>query len=211
MDLDKKKERLIKDLISLGALKTDKIISAFRKVKREGFVLEKYRDYAYVDEPLPILSSQTISQPYTVAMMTESLQPKSGQKILEIGTGSGYQAAILAEIVGSKGKIVTVERKKELADFAGQNLSDYKNVIVIEDDGTLGCEKYAPYDRIIVTASSPDIPKPLIEQLKTGGMMVIPVGNEMFVIRKKGRIEKTFIGYYSFVPLIGKYGHKSDN
>jgi len=212
MNLAEKKQILINSLAEEGVLKTKEIIEAFKAVKREEFVLAKYKDYAYVDEPLPIMEGQTISQPYTVAAMTEALQPQKGQKILEIGAGSGYQAAILAEIVGSKGKVVTIERIKELFDFATENLkkSGYTNVIVINADGTLGCKKYAPYDRIIVTASAPDIPKSLVEQLKIGGRMVIPVGDEMLLIEKisKAKTKRTFLGYYAFVPLIGKYGHR---
>jgi len=154
------------------------------------------------------MCGQTISQPYTVAAMTEALQPESGHVILEVGAGSGYQSAILAEIVGEEGRIITIERKKELAEFARKNLAGYKNVVIVEGDGTEGCKKYAPYDRIIVTASSPSIPKSLVDQLKPGGVMVIPVGSEMFAIKKKDKIEKTFMGFYSFVPLIGKYGNR---
>ncbi len=121
MDIQEKRQ-LIATLVAEGALKTKKIIEAFRKVPREIFVLPQYKEYAYVNEPLPIMKGQTISQPYTVAVMTEALEPKPGNKILEVGAGSGYQAAVLAEIVGKKGKVVTIERIKELADFASKNL-----------------------------------------------------------------------------------------
>lgn len=211
MNIREKKEHLIDSLIQERVLKTKEIIDAFRKVRREEFVLPEYKNKAYDDIPLPILAGQTISQPYTVAAMTEALEPRAGQKILEIGAGSGYQAAILAGIIGKKGKIITVERVKELADLAKSNLekAGCVNIIVINSDGTQGCEKYAPYDRIIVTASAPSIPDPLVRQLKAGGKMVIPVGDEMFLIEKaKTKIEKTLLGYYAFVPLIGKYGHK---
>ncbi len=212
MDLQEKKKQLIDSLMHEGVLKTKEIIEAFKKVKREEFVLLQYKEQAYVDEPLPISEGQTISQPYTVAVMTESLLPRSGQKILEIGAGSGYQAAILAEAVGKNGKVISVERKKELAEFSLGNLQrcGYDNVIVIQGDGTEGYEKEAPYDRIIVTARSPEIPEPLVRQLKVGGKMVIPVENEMFLIVKisVSEIEKTFLGHYSFVPLIGRYGYK---
>ena len=211
MNLQEKKHDLINSLVQEGILKTKEIIEAFRKVPREEFVLPRYKDFAYVDEPLPIIKGQTISQPYTVAVMTEALQPEKGQKILEIGAGSGYQASILAEIVGKKGTIITVERIKELADFATKNLQKcgYANVFIINADGTEGWKKEAPYDRIIVTASSPDMPKPLIEQLKICGKMVIPIEDHMYLVEKitKTKIEKTFLGYYAFVPLIGKFGH----
>ena len=142
MDLQKKKEMLINSLINEGILRTPEIIEAFRRVRREDFVLPQYREHAYVDEPLPIMEGQTISQPLTVAAMTEALQPKAGQKILEVGAGSGYQAAVLAEIVGQKGKIITLERLRALVEFARKNLRicGYTNAVVIEGDGTLGYE-----------------------------------------------------------------------
>lgn len=212
MELSEKKDHLINSLINEGILSTKEIIAAFRKVKREDFVQPQYREYVYADEPLPIIEGQTISQPYTVAAMTEALQPAAGQKILEIGAGSGYQAAILSEIIGEKGKIITTERIEKLAEFATKNLRKARcmNVIVINFDGTQGYEKEAPYERIIVTARAPDIPKALIDQLKVNGIMVIPVEDQLLRIRKteKGNIEKTFLGYYAFVPLIGKYGYK---
>lgn len=213
MDLKQKKEMLISSLIEGGILKTKAVIGAFRSVKREEFVLPRYREQAYVDEPLPIMEGQTISQPYTVAVMTEALQPRRGEKILEVGAGSGYQAAVLAEVAGRKGKVITTERIPRLADFAKENLqrAGYTDVSVVNCDGSLGYGREAPYDRIIVTASAPSVPEPLVKQLKAGGILVIPVGDEMIVIKKsgKGEIEKKFIGYYAFVPLVGKYGHKN--
>lgn len=212
MNLEEQKKKLIDSLIDSGVLKTKEIIEAFRKVRREDFVLPRYKDYSYADEPLPLIEGQTISQPYTVAAMTEALQPMQGQKILEVGAGSGYQAAILAEVVGKKGKIITVERLKPLVDFATKNLckTGYSNVNLVEGDGSQGCKDQAPYNRIIVTASAPSIPEPLIKQLKVGGILVIPIGDEMFAIKKtsKNKIEETLLGYYAFVPLIGKHGHK---
>lgn len=213
MDLQEKKNLLINSLIAEGVLKTKEIIEAFRRVRREDFVLSQYKEHAYVDEPLPLPANQTISQPFTVASMTEALQPKSGQKILEVGAGSGYQAAILLEIVGPKGSVVTVERIHELAKLARSNLqkTGYKNAKIIEGDGTMGYEKEAPYDRIIVTASSPGVPEPLLKQLKENGRLVIPVGDRMMLVEKEkgGKIRETFLGYYAFVPLIGKHGHKN--
>ena len=140
---------------------------------------------------------------YTFA---NEVQPNN---ILEIGSGSGYQAAILSEIVGSKGRVVTIERHHELSEFAKKNLEGRKNVILIEGDGTLGCQEYAPYDRIIVTAEAPDVPKSLLDQLSDKGLLVIPIGNEMFLIEKKGnKIRKKSLGYFAFVPLVGKHGYK---
>ncbi|MBI2579214.1 MAG: protein-L-isoaspartate(D-aspartate) O-methyltransferase [Candidatus Aenigmarchaeota archaeon] len=210
MSFKEKREKLVREIIETGFLRTEEIIAAFRKVPREEFVLPQFRDHAYANEPLPIAAGQTISQPLTVAAMTEALQPEKGQKILEVGSGSGYQAAILAEIAGNKGKIITTEFIPGLAKFAEENLKrcGYKNVFVILHDGSQGYEKEKPYDRIIVTAAAPNIPEPLIDQLKKGGKLVIPVGDEMFLVEKNKEIKKTFLGYYAFVPLKGKHGYE---
>lgn len=205
-------EELVRYLVRYGYLKSENIIKTFQEVDRKNFIPEKYHRYAYIDEPIPIGYGQTISAPSIVAMMTELLEPKKGDKILEIGAGSGYQAAILSKIVGDNGKIITIERIPELANFARNNLRNYKNVEIIVGDGTLGYPKEAPYDRIIVTACAPEIPEPLIEQLKEDGIMVIPVGGDvlfqkLYKIRKTKRgIEKEFINYVAFVPLIGEHG-----
>ena len=210
MDLKREKERLINSLISEGFLKSPDVIRAFRKIPREKFVLERYIEHSYDNIPLPILENQTISQPLTIAAMTEALQPSNGQKILEVGAGSGYQAALIAEIIGRSGRIITTDRIKELVIFARNNLKKtvYNNITVVEWDGSKGYEKEAPYDRIIVTASAPEIPEPLVKQLKKGGKLVIPVKDEMFLIEKNKEIKKTLLGYYVFVPLIGKYGYR---
>jgi len=208
MDFQEKRQELVDKIIQAEHLKTDSVIQAFRKVQREIFVLPEHKDYAYADEPLPIFKGQTISQPSTVAIMTEALKAKKGNNILEIGSGSGYQAAILSEIVGSKGRVVTIERHHDLAEFAKKNLEGRENVILIEGDGTLGCQEYAPYDRIVITAEAPDVPKPLLDQLRDKGLLVIPIGNEMFLIEKKGnKIGKKSLGYFAFVPLVGKHGY----
>ena len=203
------KDELIQELIGCGALKTKQVIDAFRSVPREDFVPIEYRKYAYDNYPLPIAAGQTISQPLTVAAMTEALQPSRGQKILEVGAGSGYQAAILSEVVGPKGKVITTEIIPELFEFAKNNLKAYKNVNLLSVDGSLGYSPEKPYDRIVVTASAPAIPKPLIAQLKDGGRLVIPVVDRMLLIEKKnGKTKETFLGFYSFVPLTGEHGHK---
>ncbi len=202
------KEQLIRELIEDGWLKTRAVIEAFQKVPRENFVPPAYKKYAYANEPLPIAAGQTISQPLTVAVMTEALAARNGDKLLEVGTGSGYQAAILSEIVGPNGKVITTEIIPELFMSAKENLKDYKNVVVLNIDGSLGYSKEAPYDRIIVTASAPNIPEPLVEHLKDGGRLIIPVGDRMMLIEKeKNKIKETFLGYYAFVPLRGKHGH----
>jgi protein-L-isoaspartate(D-aspartate) O-methyltransferase len=204
-----KKSALIKYLIEEGYLKTQSVIDAFRKVKREDFVTDEMKKYAYVNEPLPIGEGQTISQPLTVAFMTEHLAVERGQKILEIGAGSGYQAAILSEIVGQRGRIITTEIIPKLALFAENNLTKYKNVKVVCCDGSLGYENEAPYDRIIVTAASPNVPAPLINQLKDNGKMIIPIGDEMYLIEKHEKeTRETMLGYFAFVPLVGEKGYK---
>ena len=171
--------------------------------EQENFILQKYRADAYLDEPLPIGFGQTISQPTTVAIMTQAIEPDSGQKILEIGTGSGYQAAILSELVGPKGKVYTLERIKELALFAKKNLKDYKNVLAIHTDGTKGYAKAAPYDRIIVTAAASELPMAIFKQLKEKGIMVIPIEDHLFKITKqKGKPVMEDLGLFAFVPLV---------
>lgn len=187
-----------------SVLKTPRITKAFESVDRADFVPIEQRKYAYIDEPLHISSGQTISQPWTVAFMTEALEPKAGQKILEVGTGSGYQAAILSKIIGPKGKIITMEIIKELFQYSTPRLRKYKNVRTIFGDGSIGYKPEAPYDGIIVTASAPGVPKPLLEQLKRDGILVIPVGQTMIRV-KNGKFEN--LGEFMFVPLKGKYGH----
>lgn len=210
MDLKLEREKLLKSLESI-VLKSENVISAFRQVKREDFVPKEYREYSYVDKPLPIGHGQTISQPYTVAFMTEFLDVKKGHKILEIGSGSGYQAAVLSEIVGKSGKVFTVERIKELYEFAKNNLKSYSNVSIVESDGSIGYEKESPYDRIIVTASAPKVPQSLIDQLKPNGKMIIPIKTEMLLIEKNsiGLLKRKSLGAFMFVPLKGKFGFKS--
>lgn len=208
--MNEQKERLLRELIDEGWLKTKTVIDAFRKVPREDFVPQEYRKFAYANEPLPIAAGQTISQPLTVAVMTEALAAKKGDKVLEVGTGSGYQAAILSEIVVQRGKVITTEIISELFEFAKKNLKNYRNVTVLNIDGSLGYSPEKPYDGIIVTASAPSVPESLLDQLKDGGRLIIPVGDRMFLIEKQNnKIKETFLGYFSFVPLRGKHGHKS--
>lgn len=179
------------------------MLEAIEKVPRENFVPKKYSDLAYLDEPLPLIAGQTISQPTTVAIMTAALDAKKGQKVLEIGTGSGYQAAVLAELAGPKGKVYTIERIKDLVDYARKNLRTYKNVFVIHGDGTKGYKSAATYDRIIVTAAASELPGVIWRQLKEGGIMVIPIEDHLFKITKvKGKPKMADLGLFTFVPLI---------
>lgn len=186
-----------------GIVTNESVLSAIEKVPRENFIPEKLRDMAYLDEPLPLMAGQTISQPTTVAIMTGALELKKGQKVLEVGSGSGYQAAILSELVGSKGKVYTIERIKALVNFAKKNLKGYKNVKIIHGDGTKGYAKSAPYNRIIVTAAAAELPQVIFSQLKEGGIMVIPIEDHLFKIKKtKGKAQMEDLGLFAFVPLL---------
>lgn len=188
------------------------VLAAFKKVPRERFVDPQYQNLAYIDAPLMIGEGQTISQPFTVAMMTQLLQLQPADKVLEVGTGSGYQAAILGEIV-SEGRVFTIERLEGLAKKAEKGLKglNYENIKVIVGDGTKGLPEEAPFDAIIVTAAAPEIPPPLIEQLKIGGRLVMPVGGdwhqEMVRLTKTEEgIKRENFGGYRFVPLVGEHG-----
>ncbi len=220
----KRREQLISKLISEGVLKNPRVIKAMLRVPREEFVPPRYREYAYVDSPLPTMSGQTISAPHMVAIMCELLELDVGMKVLEVGTGSGYHAAVCAEIVAPSdedpekwGHIFTIERLPELVDFARRNLekTGYINrVTVILGDGSLGYPEAAPYDRILVTAASPKIPDPLVNQLTIGGKIVIPVGGSYYqelivgVKNADGSLKTVSAGGCMFVPLIGRYGWK---
>lgn len=202
-------ENLIQQLVIEGYLKTPRIIDAFRNVRRKDFLPEEMRDQAHLNIPLPIRFGQTISQPLTVAFMLELLQPQEGDVILDVGTGSGWQAALLADIVGKKGKVFGVERIPQLARFAKNNLAPYgfSQLHVIYGDGTHGLEEHAPYDKIIVAAAGKEIPHALIAQLKNSGRLVMPVGEwdqSMVLLSKdsKGKINREEHQGFQFVPLI---------
>lgn len=218
-DFEKKRRELIKRLIREGILRDEKVIKAMLAVPREEFVPANYRSFAYNDTPLPIGYGQTISAPHMVAIMTQALNPDPGDKVLEVGTGSGYQAAILAEIVGDSGHVWTIERVKELVEFARSNLgrlSYLRRVTVIHGDGSLGYPPAAPYDKIMITAATPEVPEPLLEQLKVGGRLVAPVGDRylqrLVIITKEsdGKIRREYSIPCVFVPLVGRYGFKYD-
>jgi len=208
---EKHNNALVDLLKEEGRLEIKRVIAAFRAVDRADFVPLTEKSRAYRDRPLPIGFDQTISAPHMVAIMTEALDVKKGQKILEIGTGSGYQAAILSKLVGKKGKIYTMETVEGLAIRAKQNLKDYDNVEVLHGDGTNGYEDAAPYDRIIVTAAGPKVPPPLVEQLEDMGILLIPVGGRYMqwltcVRKRKDEIAEGTITGCVFVPLVGKEG-----
>jgi protein-L-isoaspartate(D-aspartate) O-methyltransferase len=211
MDFSKMSSAMIAEQLIPRNISDKTVLEAFRKVPRHEFVPEDMRQYAYNDYPLPIGENQTISQPYMAALMTECLKLKGGEKVLEIGTGSGYQAAILGEVAG---EVYSVERFKELADKASKVLNSlgYKNIHIKVGDGTLGWIEFAPYDGIVVTAGAPDIPESLVKQLKDGGRLIIPVdrggfGQTLTLVEKIGRTVKTSdVCACTFVPLIGKEG-----
>jgi len=208
------KEELIQHLIREGYLKSKEVIDAMREVPREIFIPEHLREYAYADMPLEIGHGQTISAPHMVAMMLEALQLKENSKVLEIGTGTGYHAAVAAKIA-KKGMIYTIERIEELAEEARENFRKLgiKNVRVFVGDGSMGLPEYAPYTHIYVTCSAPKISEKLIEQLAKGGRMVIPVGRiygELWLVEKNDVIKKKNLGGCAFVPMIGKEGYNED-
>jgi protein-L-isoaspartate(D-aspartate) O-methyltransferase len=208
----KERNRMVDDQIIPRGVRDERVLAALRKVPRHEFIPEAIRGMAYADNALPIGEGQTISQPYMVARMTELLELKGIERVLEIGTGSGYQAAVLAELCD---KVYTVERIKTLADRARAALDrlGYRSVAIKVYDGTYGWKDMAPFDAILVTAGSPDIPAPLVEQLKEGGKMVIPVGarygQELIRIIKtaEGTMKELSIPCV-FVPLIGNHGWK---
>ena len=189
-------------------------LNAFKEVSREEFIPENLKNAAYQDMPLPLVRGKTISQPTTVMIMTHALELNPGEKVFEIGTGSGYQAAIIARIVGHKGKVITTEVVPELVQFARQNLRKAKinNAIVYEEDGSNGMPSEAPFDKIIITAACKEFPKPLLEQLKPNGIIVGPVGDkyEQEMVRgtkdKDGHLQLEFLGQFLFTPMYGKYG-----
>ena len=195
-------------------LTDDRVESALKNIPRHEFVPESELDYAYNNEPLQIMKNQTISQPGVVTRMTEWLDVKDGQKILEIGTGSGWQSAILSYLVGS-GIVYSIERHSELVNFAQENLKklNIDNVHIILGDGSLGYPKESPYDRIIITAACTEIPLPLFDQLSENGLIIAPVGDtsQSLVLSQKtskGMVEIKKQSKYVFVPLVGKFGKK---
>lgn len=195
----------------------EKVLQAFMQVPREYFVPEELKEIAYEDYPLPIHCGKTISQPTTTIIMINALELRKGDKVLEVGSGSGYHAALIATVVGDKGKVVSLEVVPELVKFARENLAKagIRNVEVTEEDGSQGYEKGAPFDRIIITAACPEIPKALTDQLRTGGIIVAPVGRlhmqEMVLLRKTSTgYEKEVLGEFMFLPMVGKNGFRED-
>lgn len=214
MNFDAARNRMVDEQLIPRGISDPRVLSAMRKVPRHLFVEEALQDRAYGDYALPIGEKQTISQPYMVALMTEALELSGSETVLEIGTGSGYQAAILAEL--SK-QVYSIERVPGLAVRAKKVIEElgYKNVEIKIYDGTLGWQEKSPFDGIMVTASSPDIPKTLTDQLKIGGRLVIPVGTRHFqtlikAVKKKDGLVKMALTECVFVPLIGTYGWREE-
>ena len=205
---------MVEEQITSRGIKDPRLIAAMKKVPRHLFVEEALQNQAYTDHPLPIGDKQTISQPYMVALMTEALLLTGKERVLEIGTGSGYQTAILAEM---SEKVFSIERIRPLALRARKLLYDlgYFNIEIKIFDGTFGWTEESPFDAIMVTAGSPDIPQPLVDQLATGGRLVIPVGDATYqdlyrVTKTAEGTKKENLGGCRFVKLIGKYGWETE-
>jgi protein-L-isoaspartate(D-aspartate) O-methyltransferase len=214
MNYKEKRENMVKKQLVERGINDERLLEAIRKIPRHLFVSEEFRALSYSDRPLPINEEQTISQPYIVALMTQCLEIKKEDKILEIGTGSGYQTAILAEL----GKeVYTVERINSLYQKASSLLKDlgYENIHFKLGNGSLGWQEFAPYDGIIVTAGAPEVPESLLDQLEEGGRLVIPVGGKysqdlLKITKNKGKINKESVCGCIFVPLLGEHGWKEN-
>lgn len=212
IDYSQRRNMMVENHIAARGIRSQLVLDAMRAVPREDFLPQHLRESAYKDAPLPIAEGQTISQPYIVALMTEALALEGGETVLEIGTGSGYAAAVLAQIAEN---VYTVERIGQLAETAAKLLSDlgYRNVHVQHGDGTRGWEDHAPYDAIVVTAGGPEVPESLRSQLKIGGRLVIPVGADPR-LQELVRVTRTSEEQYKtdniagvrFVPLLGEQG-----
>ncbi|NUO18226.1 protein-L-isoaspartate(D-aspartate) O-methyltransferase [bacterium] len=204
------RDEMVLTQLARRGIANERVLEAMRQVKRHEFVEEAFQNRAYEDTPLPIENGQTISQPFIVAKMTELLDVQSTDKVLEIGTGSGYQAAILCLLAG---KVFTIERHFALARTARARLeaAGFANVIVKHGDGTIGWSEQAPFDKILITASAPHLPKTLSNQLKEGGRMIFPMGEGREQVLKVvdkigGELQIQEMGVVSFVPLIGREG-----
>ena len=215
VDLESERNRLVNDLKFRGYITSSAVEDAMRRVPREEFLPDDLREEAYIDSPLPIGEGQTISAPHMVAIMAEHLDLEPGQKVLEVGTGSGYHAAVCAELIAPDGLMYSVERIASLASFAEDNLkrTGYARLVtVVLGDGSKGLPDHAPYDRIFVAAGAPSVPSPLTAQLAQGGKLLVPVGSrwyqDLIRVTKKGtKLEKENLGGCVFVPLLGEHGH----
>jgi protein-L-isoaspartate(D-aspartate) O-methyltransferase len=202
------RQSMVNDQLRARGIRDERVLNAMARVPRHEFAPERYRDQAYEDHPLPIAEGQTISQPYIVAIMLETLALSSEDKVLEVGTGSGYLTALLAELAST---VVSIERHGALADSARELLSrmGYANIRVIAGDGTRGFPQLAPYDAIIVSAAAPELPRALVEQLAEGGRMIIPVGWEdsqqlQLIEKRDGQLRTSLRELCRFVPLVAE-------
>ena len=210
LNYDGARQKMLDSQIRARDVRDPRVLEAIRKVPRHLFVEEALRDRAYLDKALPIGEKQTISQPYMVAVMSEALELRGRDRVLEIGTGSGYQTAVLAELAES---VFSVERIASFVPIARQRLESlgYYNVLIKVGDGTIGWSEHAPYDAILVTAAAPQVPRPLLDQLKLGGRLVAPLGPEdtqmlMRIRRDEEGFHEEALGECRFVKLIGRHG-----
>ncbi|HEU0310622.1 MAG TPA: protein-L-isoaspartate(D-aspartate) O-methyltransferase [Sphingomicrobium sp.] len=214
-DFAKLRERMVESQIAARGLREPKLLAAFRAVPREEFVGWSHSSYAYQDSPLPIENGQTISQPYIVALTIDAAAIDSDSKVLEVGAGSGYAAAVIGQIAD---KVIAIERHHDLVELAQARMKrlGYGNVSIVEGDGTLGWPAEAPFDAIVAAASGSHVPKSWIEQLKPGGRIVMPIGDPHSVqslikvtMREDGSLDRENLGGVRFVPLIGAEGFRS--
>jgi protein-L-isoaspartate(D-aspartate) O-methyltransferase len=208
VDFAVQRQRMVQAQLAARGIHDERVLAAMRKVPREEFVPSDAREFAYTDQPLPIGYGQTISQPFIVALMTEHLRPRASDRVLEIGTGSGYQAAVLAELVADVYSIEIVEPLAKRAETTLQRLG-YKNVHVKAGDGYKGWPAAAPFDAIIVTCAPDHVPQPLAQQLKEGGRMIIPVGGrfeqQLYLLEKQnGQLRQRAVEPVRFVPMTGE-------
>jgi protein-L-isoaspartate(D-aspartate) O-methyltransferase len=215
-EMEKERQRMVANQLEKRGVRDPAVLAAMLEVPREAFVSEQHQDFAYDDGPLPILEGQTISQPYVVALMIEVLELMPDDRVLEIGTGSGYAAAVISRIAA---EVYTVERIEDLVDYAQANLAatGYDNVHVRHGDGTLGWPEHSPYDAIVAAAGGPKVPDPLKNQLAVGGRLVMPVGSAQRAQQlikltrlKDGTFKKQKLSHVRFVPLIGKQGWEKE-
>lgn len=209
VNFQEQNEALIESLIALGILKTPRIIEAFKKIPRHLFIPKKYLSHAYSDIALPSIGNQTISQPYTVAVMLEALSPDNGDNVLDIGSGTGWTTCLLAEIIGKKGRLTGIEIDEKLVNFSKENIAKtkLKNIEIFLGDGKKGYSSNAPYDCILINAACDSVPNLVTDQVKIGGRIVVPINTDdhqvMTLFQKigEGKLNQTNLGDYIFVEL----------